>query len=131
MNTLAKSRAHTDNNMEAISINFTAIEEGEVPKMLISMDSFDGIASGDIFLSLLSENTGRAETSAAATWADRVHGAIWRARRMRKRMIQAPSDTHSSQPLGRGGSQTVASVQEAALIHLKRDEIDDSINLVE
>lgn len=134
MNTIAKSRVHNNNintSMESISINFSAMEAGEVPKMLISMDSFDGIASGDIFLSLLSENTGRAETSAAATWADRVHGAIWRARRMRKRMIQAPSDTHSSQPLVRGGFHTVASVQEAALIHLKRDEIDDSINLVE
>jgi len=131
MNTLAKSRAHTDNNTEAISINFTAIEDGEVPKMLISMESFDGIASGDIFLSLLSENTGRPETSVAATWADRVQGAIWRAKRMRRRMIQAPTQTQPSQPLVRGGSQTVASVQQAALMHLKRDEIDDSINLVE
>lgn len=130
MNAIAQSRPYDNStkNMESISINFSALEAGEVPKMLISMDSFDGIASGDIFLSLLSENTGRAETSVAATWADRVHGAIWRARRMRKSMRQ---ETHPPQPLVRGGSQTVASVQQAALVHLKRDEIDDAINLVE
>jgi tetratricopeptide (TPR) repeat protein len=38
---------------------------------------------------------------------------------------------HPPQPLVRGGSQTVSTVQHAALIHLMRDEIDDSINLVE
>jgi len=132
-NAIAKSRTHQNNtkSMETISINFSDMESGEAPKMLISMDSFDGIASGDIFLSLLSENTGRAKTSTAATWADRVHGAIWRARRMRKTMMHAPHESHPSQPLVKGGSQTVASVQQAALMHLKRDEIDDSINLVE
>ena len=116
-------------NYESIRIDFAAMEAGEAPKMLISMDSFDGIASGDIFLSLLSENTGRAETSTAATWADRVHGAIWRARRMRKSRMK--SSDLPSQPLVRGGSQTVDSIQQAALVHLKHDEIDDSINLVE
>jgi hypothetical protein len=133
MNAVAKSRPYYNksNNVESISINFSDMEAGEVPKMLISMDSFDGIASGDIFLSLLSENTGRAETSDAATWADRVHGAIWRARGMRKSMMPAPPKSHLSRPLVRGGSHTVASVQQAALLHLKRDEIDDSINLVE
>jgi len=46
-------------------------------------------------------------------------------------MMPVPPKTHSSHPLVRGGSHTVASVQQAALLHLKRDEIDDSINLVE
>ena len=118
-------------NAELISINFAAIEAGEVPKMLISMDSFDGIASGDIFLSLLSENTGRDSTSTAATWADRVHGAIWRARRMRKSNMQATLETQQPQPIVRGGSQTIESLQKAALMHLKRNEIDDAINIVE
>ena len=125
MNAVANENA---NSGESISINFAAMEAGQVPKMLISMDSFDGIASGDIFLSLLSENTGRAETSAAATWADRVHGAIWRARRMRKRLMAL---SHPPAPRMMGGSQTVESVQKAALMHLKRNEIDDAINLVE
>jgi len=129
-------RAETNNTkgIETININFSDLEAGEVPAMLSSMDSFDGIASGDIFISLLSENTGRAETSVAATWANRVHGAIWRARRMRKNTIiqVLPDTTHPSQPVVvRSGSQTVASVQQAALIHLKRDEIDQSINLIE
>eukprot|EP00531_Pseudo-nitzschia_arenysensis_P000459 CAMPEP_0116147190 /NCGR_PEP_ID=MMETSP0329-20121206/17617_1 /TAXON_ID=697910 /ORGANISM="Pseudo-nitzschia arenysensis, Strain B593" /LENGTH=1026 /DNA_ID=CAMNT_0003643091 /DNA_START=136 /DNA_END=3216 /DNA_ORIENTATION=+ len=128
MNAIA-NQGVVNENAESISINFAALEAGKVPKMLISMDSFDGIASGDIFLSLLSENTGRAETSAAATWADRVHGAIWRARRMRKRT--SPQVAHPPAPLMMGGSQTVESVQKAALMHLKRNEIDDAINLVE
>ena len=115
---------------EAISINFAAVEAGEIPKMLISMDSFDGIASGDIFLSLLSENTGRDDTSAAATWADRVHSAIWRARRMRKTVTET-HEPRSPKRSFKGGSQTVESVQKAALKHLKRNEIDDAISLVE
>ncbi len=128
MNAIANQGAGHGND-ESIRIHFAALEAGNVPKMLISMDSFDGIASGDIFLSLLSENNGRAETSAAATWADRVHGAIWRARRMRKRT--SPQAAHPPAPHMLGGSQTVESVQKAALMHLKRNEIDDAINLVE
>ena len=133
MNAVSRSRTQHKNLQapEAISINFSAMEAGEVPKMLLSMDSFDGIASGDIFLSLLSENTGRAETSAAATWADRVRGAIWRARRMRRSMMHGAPEIQPSKPFLRGGSQTVTAIQHAALTHLKHDEIDDSINLLE
>jgi len=133
MNAVSNSTTKTSNLQatESISINFAAMEAGEVPKMLLSMDSFDGIASGDIFLSLLSENMGRAETSVAATWADRVRGAIWRARRMRRSMMHGAPENPPSKPFLSGGSQTVAAIQNAALFHLKHDEIDDAINLLE
>jgi len=131
MNAIANSTEESNNikGNAPINIKFSDLEGGEVPIMLNSMDSFDGVATGDIFLSLLSDNTGRTETSAAATWANRVHVAIWRARRMRRSMSRVPPDAH--QPIVMGGSQTVASVQRAALLHLKRDEINDSINLIE
>jgi len=120
----------TDN--KKIKINFSDLQANDVPVLLSSMDSFDGIAPGDIALSLLSENTGRAETS-VPSWANRVHGAIWRSRRMRRNMTQVveirPSDIDDSR-VG-NGLQTIASIQQAVLTHLKHDEIDQSINLTE
>jgi hypothetical protein len=121
----------TDNR--TIKINFSDLQANEAPVLLSSLDSFDGIAPGDITLSLLSENTGRADTSVAATWANRVHGAIWRARRMRRNLIHPgeirPSKTDDIR-VG-NGLQTVACIQQAALTHLKHDEIDQSITLIE
>ena len=50
---------------------------------------------------------------------------------MRKANMQATQETPPPPSFVRGGSQTVESVQRAALMHLKRNEIDDAINLVE
>jgi hypothetical protein len=121
------------------------------PVLVHSMDSHLGIAKGDITLSLLNENTGRLDASKKATWANRVHGAIWRCRRMRRsigslgsaptlqddRMPGTPARGRTSLPVdtdkGRvaGGVRTVQSTQEAALGHLKHDEIDEALELFE
>ena len=123
------------------------------PVLVHSMDSYLGIAKGDITLSLLNENTGRVDTSKKATWANRVHGAIWRCRRMRRSMgsigsIQVPTPederTPGSPARGRsslpvdmdkarvaGGVRTVQSTQQAALGHLQHDEIDEALELFE
>jgi hypothetical protein len=123
----------TSTDDRTIKINFSDLQANEAPVLLSSLDSFDGIAPGDITLSLLSENTGRADTSVAATWANRVHGAIWRARRMRRNLIHPgeirPSNTDNTR-VG-NGLQTIASIQQAAHTHLKHDEIDQSITLIE
>ncbi|KAG7352237.1 tetratricopeptide repeat protein [Nitzschia inconspicua] len=115
-------------------IDFTL---NETPVLIRSMDYFEGIAKGDITLSLLSENTGSGESSVAATWANRVRGAIWRSRNMRRNM----KDRHQEQMHSLPGSparsrvarssRTVASTQDAALLHLQRDEIDEAIELFE
>jgi tetratricopeptide (TPR) repeat protein len=118
------------------------------PVMVQSMDSVFGIAKGDIALSLLNENTGRIETSEKATWANRVHGAIWRCRRMRRSTGAFPKLQSElppgSAPRGRsslpvdmdkarvtGGVRSVQSTQDAALSHLKHDEIDEALELFE
>ena len=123
----------TSTNNRTIKINFSDLQANEAPVLLNTLDSFDGIAPGDITLSLLSENTGRADTSVAATWANRVHGATWRARRMRRNLIHPgeirPSNTDDIR-VG-NGLQTVACIQQAALTHLKHDEMDQSITLIE
>jgi tetratricopeptide (TPR) repeat protein len=112
------------------------------------MDCFDGIAKGDITLSLLSENTGAEQTKASATWANRVQGAIWRSRKMRRDMTPTTESHRSPQPgsppRGRsslpvdvdqarvaGSFRTVQSTEEAALLHLKHDELDEAIELFE
>jgi hypothetical protein len=132
---------------ESTGTEFADLQANEMPVLIRSMDCFDGIAKGDITLSLLSENTGMEETSVGATWANRVKGAIWRSRRMRN-MLQAteshpkhgtrsPARGRSSLPVDvdkarvAGNFRTVASTQEAALLHLKHDELDESIELFE
>lgn len=118
------------------------------PVLAETMDSVYGIAKGDITISLLNENTGRIDTSRSATWANRVHGAIWRCRRMRRSMggfpsIESqipkgsPAKGRSSLPVDTdkarvaGGVQRVAATQDAALEHLKHDEIDEALELFE
>lgn len=127
---------------------FADLQSNEAPVMLRSMDCFEGIAKGDITLSLLSENTGTIATSIAATWANRVHGAVWRSRRMRRNMMHmieihphqppgSPARGRSSLPVDMdqarvaGGIRTVESTQAAALLHLKHDELDETIELYE
>lgn len=117
-----------------------------VPALVKSMDSVYGIAKGDITLSLLNENTGRIDTSKKATWANRVHGAIWRCRRMRRTMGGFPSHKTQGSPGMRGrsslpvevdkarvagGFKSVSSTQDAALTHLAHDEIDEALELFE
>jgi hypothetical protein len=121
------------------------------PVLVHSMDGGLGIAKGDITLSLLNENTGRIDASKKATWANRVHGAIWRCRRMRRstgslgdfpaapseRALGSPAQGRSSLPVDTdkarvaGGFRNVQSTQEAALGHLKHDEIDEALELFE
>jgi hypothetical protein len=116
------------------------------PALIQCMDNMYGIAKGDITLSLLNENTGRIENSPKSTWANRVHGAIWRCRRMRRQMGGFPGRAAdpSGSPQGRtslpvdmdkarvaGGFKSVASTQEAALNHLRHDEVDEAIELFE
>ena len=123
------------------------IQPNVTPTLVQSMDSKYGIAKGDITLSLLNENTGRIETSKNATWAGRVHGAVWRCRRMRrciageeaesKQQAGSPAKGRSSLPVdldkGRveGGYRSISSTQDAALLHLKHDEIDEALELFE
>ena len=124
-----------------------SIQANVTPTLIQSMDSKHGIAKGDITLSLLNENTGREESSKNATWAGRVHGAVWRCRRMRRcidgqeedAQLQAgnPSKGRSSLPVDMdntrvaGGYRSVASTQDAALLHLMHDEIDEAMELFE
>lgn len=124
-----KSTADPNVQLNTLKIDDLNVQANEVPVILRSMDSFEGIAFGDISLSLLSENTGRAEASVAATWANRVHGAIWRARRMRRNVVikQCPPDNNDDTD----GCRTISSLQQAALAHLNLDEIDQCINLTE
>ena len=49
---------------------------------------------------------------------------------MRKKSTR-PKDPPSPRSRFNGGSQTVESVQKAALMHLKRNELDEAIHLVE
>jgi hypothetical protein len=118
--------------------DFVDLQENEAPVMVESLDSFNGIAKGDIMLSLLSENTGSEETG--ATWGLRVHSAIWRARRMRRSFVHGsgnlsrgrsslPVDTDYSRVVG--GFRTISSTEEAAIAHLEHDEINEAIELVE
>jgi hypothetical protein len=128
--------------------DFADLDSNEIPILVRSMDYFEGIAKGDITLSLLSENTGSGETSVGATWANRVRGAIWRSRRMRRNMKDSfqengpslpgsPARGRSSLPVDVDGARvagsfrTIASIQDAALRHLKHDEIDEAIELFE
>ena len=118
----------------------------KTPALIQSMDCAYGIAKGDITLSLLNENTG--QNSPQATWASRVHGAIWRCRRMRRKMggfgrtesnsPTSPLHGRTSVPVdmdkARGGGEgfsSVASTQSAALNHLRFDQIDKAIELFE
>lgn len=130
--------------------DFADLQVNESPVMIQSMDCFDGIAKGDIMLSLLSENTGRVDASVGATWGKRVHGAIWRSRLVRRSMSIHPGIS-SPQPLAPGsaargrpslplgldrakvvvGFRTVASTENAALQHLRHDEVDEAIELTE
>ena len=114
----------------------TADTQKTAPVLVQTMDSELGIAKGDIMLSLLNENTKATDTSVEATWADRVHGAIWRCRRMRKSIGCFPSVT-SPVPTGINKSQvakglkSVAAAQEVALANLAHDEIDEALELFE
>jgi hypothetical protein len=127
--------------------DFAEAHSNVAPVFIQSMDSFHGIPKGDITLSLLNENTGRIETSQKATWAGRVHGAIWRGRQVRRSVggfgehdptpPGSPSKARSSLPIdldkGRvsGGFRNVSSTQDAALLHLRHDEIDEALLLFE
>jgi tetratricopeptide (TPR) repeat protein len=113
------------------------------------MDSYFGIAKGDITLSLLNENAGQSDSSKKATWANRVHGAIWRCRLMRRstgsltsvdfhqERDRTPARGRSSLPVDldecrvAGGVRNVRSSHEAALGHLKHDEFDEALELFE
>ncbi|KAL3913626.1 MAG: hypothetical protein SGILL_006413 [Bacillariaceae sp.] len=130
-----RSRAGSKSTYE-IGAEFADLQGDEAPVLIRSLDCFDGIAKGDITLSLLSENTGSGETSVGATWANRVKGAIWRSRRMRRSLDdfdnnKASQQSPGSPPVNIGALKTVASTQDAALHHLKHDEIDESIELFE
>lgn len=133
----------TDIRSSALSGTSNVTEESDVditmiPVLVHSMDSYLGIAKGDITLSLLSDNT---DTPQKATWANRVHGAIWRCRHMRRNMggipILSQSPARSTLPVDMdnarvtGGIRTVQHVQEAALRHLQQDEIDEAMELFE
>jgi tetratricopeptide (TPR) repeat protein len=126
---------------------FSELHTGLLPVLVRSMDSDCGIPKGDITISLLNENTGT-EASKNSTWAGRVYGAIWRCRKMRRSMgglgevgsDQAqggPARGRSSLPVDldearvAGGFRSVASTQEAGLMHLKHDEIDEACELFE
>jgi hypothetical protein len=122
-------------SMYSVGTEFADLHGNEAPVLIRSMDCFDGIAKGDITLSLLSENTGSGETSVGATWANRVKGAIWRSRRMRS-SYENHDDMVGSRFPGSpardvGTLKTVASTQDAAISHLKHDEIDEAIELFE
>jgi hypothetical protein len=135
-------------NYTATDTDFGDLNSFEAPVLTRSMDYFDGIAKGDITLSLLNENTGSGEYSVSATWANRVRGAIWRSRNMRRNMKgsnqqQGPkipgssARGRSSLPVDVNGARvacsfrTIASTQDAALLHLRNDEIDEAIELFE
>mmetsp|Transcript_45045 Transcript_45045/g.109505 ORF Transcript_45045/g.109505 Transcript_45045/m.109505 type:complete len:1183 (+) Transcript_45045:24-3572(+) len=136
---LKKPVPNTPNSTGSTGKDFVDLKDFEVPVMVESMDSFNGIAKGDIMLSLLSENTGSEEATNGATWGLRVHGAIWRARRMRRSFTHEadskrgrsslPVDVDYSRVVG--GFRTIASTQDAALLHLQHDEINEAIELVE
>ncbi|KAL3924217.1 MAG: hypothetical protein SGILL_001180 [Bacillariaceae sp.] len=131
------SRAGSKSIVGSHSIEFADLQSNQAPVLIRSMDCFDGVAKGDITLSLLSENTGSGETSVGATWANRVKGAIWRSRRMRRSIDGPAAQGRSPLPVDvdsarvSGTYRTVASTQDAALIHLKNDEIDEAIELFE
>ena len=126
---------------------FSELHTGLSPVLVRSMDSDYGIPKGDITISLLNENTGT-EASKNSTWAGRVDCAIWRCRKMRRSM-GGLAEVGSDQPPGTpargrsslpvdldearvaGGFRSVASTQEAALMHLKHDEIDEACELFE
>ena len=136
-------------NSGSTGTDFADMQGNDAPILIKSMDCFEGIAQGDITLSLLSENTGATQTKVSATWANRVQGAIWRSRRMRRDMAPTTENHHRSQnpsspPRGRsslpvdvdqarvaGSFRTVQSTEEAALLHLKHDELDEAIELFE
>ncbi len=125
-------------NSGSISTDFVDLQPDEVPLLIRSIDFFSGIAKGDITLSLLSENTGSQETSVGATWANRVRGAIWRARQMRRNMShefhaqKSPTRGRSVEKARVAGScRTIGSIQDAALLHMKHDELDEAIDLYE
>ena len=138
----------SSHNSEAAEASDNYLDITSTPVLIHSMDSYLGIAKGDITLTLLNENTGEADTSEKATWANRVHGAIWRCRRMRRSMggfpppqverpPGSPARGRSSLPVDMdktrvaGGVRNVQSTQEAALGHLKHDEIDEAMGLFE
>ena len=136
-------------NSRSTGTDFADMQGNDAPILIKSMDCFEGIAQGDITLSLLSENTGATQTKVSATWANRVQGAIWRSRKMRRDMAPTTENHHRSQnpsspPRGRsslpvdvdqarvaGSFRTVQSTEEAALLHLKHDELDEAIELFE
>jgi tetratricopeptide (TPR) repeat protein len=109
------------------------------------MDSYLGISKGDITLSLLNEDN---SISAKSTWANRVRVAVWRARRMRRGFggnSHVQDDRAPGTPVKRGSSlhgdidrarvsgsvRTVQGLQEAALVHLMHDEVDEALELFE
>jgi hypothetical protein len=103
----------------------------EKPILVQPIDSFVGIAKGDITLSLLNE------MAPTLTWASRVHAAIWRCRRMRVSMGVFPTD-HDYNDAGSTVErlvlpidQNVASTHDAALSALLNDEIDQALDSYE
>ncbi len=133
----------TEARSPAMSRSSNVTEDSDIdisitPILVHSMDSYLGIAKGDITLSLLNENT---YTPQKATWATRVQAAIWRCRGMRRNMggipVLSQSPTRSSLPVDMdnarvtGGIRNVQTTQEAALRHLQQDEVEEAMELFE
>jgi hypothetical protein len=123
----------------------TPLDFSTTPLLVESMDSYLGISKGDITLSLLNEDN---SISAKSTWANRVRVAVWRARRMRRGFggnSHVQDDRAPGTPVKRGSSlhgdidrarvsgsvRTVQGLQEAALVHLMHDEVDEALELFE
>lgn len=116
------------------------------PPLVESLDSYLGIAKGDITLSLLNEDH---SISARSTWANRVRVAIWRTRRMRRGRAGGTSvlqEHRQSNPSSRGrsshhvdtdtarvagGVRSVEASEQSALDHLMNDRIDEALECFE
>eukprot|EP00538_Stauroneis_constricta_P006147 CAMPEP_0119552320 /NCGR_PEP_ID=MMETSP1352-20130426/5354_1 /TAXON_ID=265584 /ORGANISM="Stauroneis constricta, Strain CCMP1120" /LENGTH=1701 /DNA_ID=CAMNT_0007598543 /DNA_START=457 /DNA_END=5562 /DNA_ORIENTATION=+ len=142
-----KSAASASTVKSARSEAQEAIDPNAVPVLIDTMDSVLGIPKGDMTLSLLNEDSLPTEQTEKAAWAGRVQDSVWRCRHMRrhlgglggKKSKSTPGSPakRSSLPVdldkGRvaGGFRSVGSTQEAALQHLKHDEIDEALELYE
>jgi len=143
--------SHAAQTVDTCSSDLTERRSNETPILIKSIDDINGIAKGDVVLSLV-KTTPEAH---GTTGRGQVRNAVWRMRTMRRRMTREQNNRltkiDESLVVNQGGSPTkrlslpvdvddvrvvggiknIETLEACAVEHLQVDEIDEALELYE